>query len=320
MHRNLLSTGGGDGCINHYLLDEQNPPTGTAPSLSPYDSPDPANAPAQTIYPAHTVPHAHDFAIWSMDWHPLGHILASGSNDRVTRFWTRPRPGDSSWTNDRYHIGQDAAEKQGTYDRRDGRRQQREQEEEEAEDEAEGLVDQKMPAKQAGPPGLPGISLTSDGTSTGGAQLPGIGGAAPLPQSMPFAPPPMPPFDPTQMDMTKVDMSRLAQMFGGQVPPPPNGMPGQFPPPPGFPGPPSMPNMPGMPPMPSAFHPSFPPAPPGFQAPIPPPGGVSMPGLSPTPSNGAAGAAGNLRQRKPLPSQQESLQAEIKQGRYRKAR
>ena len=86
MHKNLLSTGGHDGSIMHYLLDEQNPPPGVAPSLSPYDAADSQNAPAQTIYPAHAIPYAHDFTIWSMDWHPLGHILASGSNDRVTRF------------------------------------------------------------------------------------------------------------------------------------------------------------------------------------------------------------------------------------------
>lgn len=37
---------------------------------------------------------AHDSHIWSLDWHPLGHILVSGSNDHATRFWTRCRPGE----------------------------------------------------------------------------------------------------------------------------------------------------------------------------------------------------------------------------------
>ncbi|KHJ48795.1 WD domain, G-beta repeat protein [Trichuris suis] len=37
---------------------------------------------------------AHEQAIWALDWHPLGHILASGSNDNNTKFWTRNKPGD----------------------------------------------------------------------------------------------------------------------------------------------------------------------------------------------------------------------------------
>lgn len=37
---------------------------------------------------------AHESAVWALDWHPLGHILVSGSNDYTTRFWTRNRPGD----------------------------------------------------------------------------------------------------------------------------------------------------------------------------------------------------------------------------------
>ncbi|KAI9224971.1 WD40-repeat-containing domain protein [Blastocladiella britannica] len=37
---------------------------------------------------------AHDTNIWAMDWHPMGHALATGSNDHATRFWTRARPGE----------------------------------------------------------------------------------------------------------------------------------------------------------------------------------------------------------------------------------
>jgi len=38
---------------------------------------------------------AHESLIWSLAWHPLGHILVSGSNDHSTKFWTRNRPGDA---------------------------------------------------------------------------------------------------------------------------------------------------------------------------------------------------------------------------------
>jgi len=335
IHSSMLTTGGADGSMHHYLLDEQNLPEGVAPSLSPYDAPENSDASAQTIYPAHKITYAHDFAIWSLDWHPLGHILASGSNDRATRFWSRPKPGDSTYKDDRWHIGQTAAEAQGTW-KRSGDRAARE-EEDEAEDEADGLEDQKMPSRQPMLPGLPGIGAAlpsfPDGTSTGGAQpLPfppppnqgdflnnmhnQPGGVAPPPfPSLPFpmAPGSLPPGLPQG-----VDLDRLKQMFGGQLPPPPTlsqHQNGHFPPPPpGFPGAP--------PPLPGMLPPGFAP-PPGF--PLPPPGGMGLPSQlhqqhqQHQQQQQNAIAAGN-RRRVPLPSQQESLQEEMKRGKFSRAR
>ncbi|KAJ1820058.1 WD repeat-containing protein 33 [Coemansia sp. RSA 2675] len=37
---------------------------------------------------------AHASQIWSLAWHPMGHVLASGSNDHTTKFWCRPRPAE----------------------------------------------------------------------------------------------------------------------------------------------------------------------------------------------------------------------------------
>ncbi|KAL8828778.1 MAG: hypothetical protein Q9191_002390 [Dirinaria sp. TL-2023a] len=73
-HIDLLTTGGNDGSIYHYLLDEPNTPPGTATNLPPYDTSNPENAPAQTIYPAHRIQYAHEYA------HPAPTIasLASG--------------------------------------------------------------------------------------------------------------------------------------------------------------------------------------------------------------------------------------------------
>ncbi|KAF2086418.1 WD40 repeat-like protein [Saccharata proteae CBS 121410] len=339
IHKNLLSTGSNDGSLHHYLLDEQNSPPGIDPTLSPYDHPDPDNAPAQTIYPAHRVPHAHDFAIWTLDWHPLGHILASGSNDRITRFWTRPRPGETFPFNDRYHIGQAQAEAQGIYDRRDARRQMQQEEEQEAQDEEEGLIDQKMPAKLPTLPGLPGLNaLAQDGSSTGGAQLTGLlpgmqmqMGIHGLPPPPPpphlagFAPPgthggiPPPPLGALPPGM---DLGKLAEMMakGGLPlpPPPPGGLP--FMPPPGFPGAGAM-GKPGMPPMPV---PGMPPPPPGFGV----PGMGGVPGFGAQGGNGqmrsgdenGAGVGSGNRRRAPLPSQKESLQEEMRRGKFRTAR
>jgi polyadenylation factor subunit 2 len=299
VHSNLLSTGGSEGSLFHYLLDEPNTPSGHAATIAPYDSPDPSNTPAQPIYPAHKVPYAHDFAIWSLDWHPLGHILASGSNDRITRFWARARPGEAdAGFNDRYHIGEAEAEARGTWDRRGGRRQRQEEEEQEMEDEMDGLVDQKMPLKQPGVgfAGIPGLPLQQEHQPPNGAAvappplIPGVGGGPPLP--LPFPLPglngPPPPFDPNNPP----DLAAIAEMMkkAGLAPPPLPGMP----PPPGLVPPPNF-----------ALPPGFPP----------------LPGMPPVPGyDDQSGGAAAARRRAPLPSQEDSLRAEQKHGRYDRVR
>eukprot|EP00095_Tigriopus_kingsejongensis_P005051 maker-scaffold1150_size58936-snap-gene-0.17 protein:Tk05051 transcript:maker-scaffold1150_size58936-snap-gene-0.17-mRNA-1 annotation:"AGAP001362-PA" len=45
---------------------------------------------------------AHDSIVWSLGWHPIGHILCSGSNDHTCKFWTRNRPGDTM--RDKYNL------------------------------------------------------------------------------------------------------------------------------------------------------------------------------------------------------------------------
>jgi polyadenylation factor subunit 2 len=323
MHKNLLSTGSQDGKIIHYLLDEQNAPDGVPPSISPYDAADPQTAPAQTIYPAHCIPEAHEYTVWSMDWHPLGHILASGSNDRVTRFWTRPRPGDTTYVKDRYHIGEKAAEAQGTWDGRQGRRRRAEEEELEAADEEEGLVDQKMPSKTSGPPGmLPGLSLPGLNAAP---ELPGLGGPPHPPLPPPpsgFPPPGMPPNFSGIPGMAAMDPSRIAHLIqSGAIPPPPLAHHGGPPPPnasapppfpfPGFPPP----GMPGMPPLPQGM-----PMPPGFPG-FPPPGVGGVPPPPPPQGFGNGGPVGGQGGRRaPLPDQNEMLMEEMRQGRFRKAR
>ncbi|KAI1755442.1 WD40 repeat-like protein [Xylaria castorea] len=297
IHSNLLSTGGNEGSLHHYILDEPNTPAGQPNNPAVYESSDPIAAPAQSIFPAHKVPFAHDFAIWSLDWHPLGHILASGSNDRITRFWSRSRPGDTDVVQDRYHIGEAAAEVQGTWDRRGGRRQRQEEEEQEAEDEMEGLVDQKMPLRLSASafPGLPGLTLPANGVPLPPPQIPGVGGIPmgavhpPLPFALPgpngsAPPPPLPGLDPNN----PADLAKIAEMIqkSGFPPPPPPGMI----PPPGFMPPPNFAVPPGFPPPPQVLSPA------------------------------ELAAAGNARGRAPLPSQEESLRMEQKKGNYTRVR
>lgn len=38
---------------------------------------------------------AHDAAVWDIAWHPLGHLLCSGSSDHMIKFWGRNKPGDA---------------------------------------------------------------------------------------------------------------------------------------------------------------------------------------------------------------------------------
>lgn len=54
---------------------------------------------------------AHDGLCLSLDWHPVGHILASGSLDNSVRFWIRQRPSDPCL--DQYIVGKQAAEEMG---------------------------------------------------------------------------------------------------------------------------------------------------------------------------------------------------------------
>jgi len=75
----LLVSGGSEGSILHWDLATLEP-TFAQPS-SP---------------PRATLSQAHDSNVWSLAFHPLGHLLASASNDHTTRFWSRERPGDSS--------------------------------------------------------------------------------------------------------------------------------------------------------------------------------------------------------------------------------
>ena len=341
VHPNLLSTGGSEGSLFHYLLDEPNTPPGHSASIAPYDSADPASTPAQTIYPAHRVPYAHDFAIWSLDWHPLGHILASGSNDRITRFWARARPGEAESFNDRYHIGEAAAEAQGTWDRRGHRHMRQVEEEQELEDEMDGLVDQKMPLKHQPPnlpglgaaaaiPGLPGLPglLSHPAVPPPPSLIPGVGvGGAPPP--LPFPLPGMPglPGLPGGIDPNNPpDFAAIAELMKkhGIMPPPP--------PPPGMLPPGLIPPI-GFGNLPHGFPP--PPPPPGFAGAAAAagggagagrggggggggPGGPGGPGAEYADGRGGDGPGG--RRRAPLPSQEESLKMEQTKGNYTRVR
>ena len=81
IHEKLFVSGGWEGSMHFWLTNDQ------APIAS--------------------MEAAHDSSVFALAWHPLGHILGSGSNDHTTKFWTRNRPGDPM--NDRYNLSKEEA-------------------------------------------------------------------------------------------------------------------------------------------------------------------------------------------------------------------
>lgn len=76
VHEGLFSSGGSDGSILFWNV-------GTDKEVGAIEA-------------------AHDSIVWTLAWHPLGHILCSGSNDHTIKFWTRNRPGDQM--RDKYNL------------------------------------------------------------------------------------------------------------------------------------------------------------------------------------------------------------------------
>ena len=68
VHENMLVSGGHEGSIVYWDCESEEP-------LAVLEG-------------------AHESSVFSLDWHPIGHILCSGSNDHHTKFWIRHRPGD----------------------------------------------------------------------------------------------------------------------------------------------------------------------------------------------------------------------------------
>nr|XP_042909518.1 pre-mRNA 3' end processing protein WDR33 [Parasteatoda tepidariorum] len=76
IHEGLFTSGGSDGCVMFWVV-------GADKEVGCMEQ-------------------AHDSCVWSLAWHPLGHILCSGSNDHSSKFWTRNRPGDRM--RDKYNL------------------------------------------------------------------------------------------------------------------------------------------------------------------------------------------------------------------------
>ena len=69
IHERIFCSGGSDGAILYWEVGRDDPVA--------------------------KINQAHENIIWSLAWHPAGHILCSGGNDQMSKFWTRNRPGDA---------------------------------------------------------------------------------------------------------------------------------------------------------------------------------------------------------------------------------
>lgn len=97
VHDNVLTIGGYDGSLNHYNLD-------LALDLNHVFNVN--SKPKQITKSWHEIPHAHEKAIYTMEYHPLGHMLCSAGADKSMRFWSRGRPKEDSLFNDSAYTGE----------------------------------------------------------------------------------------------------------------------------------------------------------------------------------------------------------------------
>ncbi|KAH8512673.1 hypothetical protein H0E87_006093 [Populus deltoides] len=261
-HEEYFVSGSYDGSIFHWLVGHETPQV--------------------------EVSSAHDNSVWDLSWHPIGYLLCSGSNDHTTKFWCRNRPGDTA--RDKFNVGHNQG--YGEQNPALGGR-------------FPGNFHVPEPPTTPGPfaPGL----TRNEGT------IPGVGAAMPLsitsldasqgeqrqplPVSMPFGEPPLPPgphpslraanqqqgYQQSPQQQKQQQQQPLSQHMPPLPMPPPNMQ--QLLPPSHLPllSHPHLPRPPQMPP-----H--------GMPSPIP----SSMPGSLPSSMPGPMGMQGTMSQMVPL--------------------
>jgi polyadenylation factor subunit 2 len=209
IHHNLLASGDAGGAIAYWSLM----------------APDPSK-------PVTLLEAAHDDAVFSLSFHPLGHILCSGSKDFTARFWCRARPGGGHEI-DRYHLGEEGAFRA------------------EAEEATKSrwpnlpLEDKPAPPGIGGVPGLPGLGAKPaipSGNSTptrGPPGPPGLSGPPGLARGPGTGTPPLPPPGIGRGPLPPQGQAGpQRRQWGRDAPPPPPGRFDAGPPGRGFDGPP----------------------------------------------------------------------------------
>ncbi|QPG73681.1 hypothetical protein FOA43_000994 [Brettanomyces nanus] len=167
IHSSILTIGGYDGSMSTYDLKRAIEPeivVGSAPKTTTSNGKGPTNFLPGNLKDSHVqnltdclhrIPYAHDKAIFTMEYHPLGHILCTAGADKSLRFWSRARPNDIHGFKDTAYTGETWMEKQHIGPRGDFRYGSGM-----GEDEAPSYTPRAQPP-QAALPGfsIPGLSL-----------------------------------------------------------------------------------------------------------------------------------------------------------------
>ncbi|KAI5951660.1 PFS2 [Candida jiufengensis] len=95
LHASMLTTATFSGSINHYLLNSYIPNSNES---IPKKSINSNITQSTSIDSTHKIPYAHEKAVHSLEYHPMGHLMCSAGSDKTARFWSRARPNDPmSW-------------------------------------------------------------------------------------------------------------------------------------------------------------------------------------------------------------------------------
>ncbi|KAK6201391.1 polyadenylation factor I subunit 2 [Scheffersomyces amazonensis] len=97
-HASMITTAAFNGAMNHYLLDSYIPGSDATTNSSSttknkLDTTYTTSA-IDTLEAVHRIPFAHEKAILTLEYHPMGHLLATAGSDKTARFWSRGRPND----------------------------------------------------------------------------------------------------------------------------------------------------------------------------------------------------------------------------------
>lgn len=156
IHSSILTIGGYDGSLSTYDLDRAIDPEVIAEPVANETGFMPIGTNLRSMHVQtmtdclHRIPYAHDKAIYTLEYHPLGHILCTAGADKSLRFWCRARPNDIHGFKDTAYTGESWAEKQLRFGQRPeyGNRFDQQQPEEE-----------EIEREPSAEPALPGFSI-----------------------------------------------------------------------------------------------------------------------------------------------------------------
>ncbi|KAK6462394.1 polyadenylation factor I subunit 2 [Scheffersomyces coipomensis] len=119
VHASMLTTAAFNGAMNQYLLDSYIPDNDNSSSNTNstnnnnnnnnnnnYRNKNDNFKSIDSLEAVHKIPFAHEKAIHTLEYHPMGHLLCSAGSDKTARFWSRARPNDPKSYKDAVYTDQ----------------------------------------------------------------------------------------------------------------------------------------------------------------------------------------------------------------------